>query len=114
LSGLTPLMPLADVPEDDARGVVWRDGPRQRRFIVLRWQGEVIVYRNACPHAGTQLDWIPDRFFDRAKERLFCAAHGASFEPDTGLCIDGPCVGDRLERCAMEIVDGVVHLAEAP
>lgn len=114
MSGLTPLIALDAVPEDDARGVVWRDGARQRKFIVLRWRGETIVYRNLCPHAGTPLDWIPDRFFDRDKTHLFCAAHGASFEPDTGLCVDGPCVGDVLERCRFEVIDGVVSLAEAP
>ena len=110
----TPLLPLADVPEDDARGYTWRDGPKQRKFIILRWQGETIVYRNRCPHAGTPLDWIPDRFFDRDKTHLFCTAHGASFEPDTGLCVDGPCIGDHLERCDFEIVDGMVMLTEAP
>lgn len=108
----TPLLPLADVPDDDARGVTIRDGAKMRKFIVLRWAGETTVYRNRCPHAGTPLDWIPDRFFDRDKLYLFCATHAASFEPDTGLCIDGPCVGDSLERCAFEVRDGVVTLTE--
>ena len=112
MSDATPLMPLADVPEGDAKGVVIRDGPRMRKFILLRWQGETIVYRNRCPHAGTPLDWIPDRFFDRSGDYLFCAAHGASFEPDTGLCVDGPCVGDVLDRCSFEVIDGVVTLTE--
>ena len=106
------LIPLADVPEDDARGVTIRDGAKMRKFVVLRWKGETIVYRNRCPHAGTPLDWIPDRFFDRSGTFIFCATHGASFEPDTGLCVDGPCVGDVLDRCKFTVEDGVVMLAE--
>jgi nitrite reductase/ring-hydroxylating ferredoxin subunit len=109
----TALIELADVPENDARGVTIKDGARVRKFIVLRWQNETIVYRNRCPHAGTPLDWVPDRFFDRGKQNLFCTSHGASFEPDTGLCIDGPCLGDSLEKCAFEVRDGIVTLTEA-
>ncbi|MGZ0186711.1 MAG: Rieske (2Fe-2S) protein [Alphaproteobacteria bacterium] len=109
----TPLVALNEVPEDDARGITIRDGAKMRKFVVLRWQGETIVYRNRCPHAGTPLDWIPDRFFDRGHDYLFCTTHGASFEPASGLCIDGPCVGDVLERCTFDIRDGVVTLTEA-
>lgn len=113
MSEPTPLLAIADVPDNDARGVAIRDGAKMRKFIVLRWRDETIVYRNRCPHAGTPLDWIPNRFFDRSGSFLFCTSHGASFEPDSGLCVDGPCVGDVLERCAFEIRDGVVTLTEA-
>ena len=112
MSDRTELLAIADVPENDARGVTIRDGAKMRKFVVLRWEGETRVYRNRCPHAGTPLDWIPDRFFDRSKQFLFCATHGASFDPATGLCIDGPCVGDVLETCAFTIDDGKVILTE--
>ena len=112
MTDATALIALDDVPEDDAKGITIRDGARQRKFVVLKWKGETIVYRNRCPHAGTPLDWIPDRFFDRSGEFLFCTTHGASFEPDTGLCVDGPCIGDVLERCAFDVRDGVVTLTE--
>ena len=112
MTDATPLLALADVPENEARGAEIRDGAKVRKFIILRWQGETIVYRNRCPHAGTPLDWIPGRFFDRSGDYLFCASHGASFEPDSGLCIDGPCVGDLLERCRFDVRDGIVTLTE--
>ena len=108
----TPLLPLADVPDDDARGASIPDGAKTRKFIVMKWGGKVFVYRNRCPHAGTPLDWIPDRFFDRDQTYLFCATHGASFEPETGLCVDGPCVGDVLEPCKFDVRDGMVVLTE--
>jgi nitrite reductase/ring-hydroxylating ferredoxin subunit len=109
----TPLIELAEVEENDAKGVTIRDGAKVRKFIVLRWGGETFVYRNRCPHAGTPLDWVPDRFFDRRKQHLFCTSHGASFEPESGLCVDGPCLGDSLEKCTFEVLDGVVVLKEA-
>lgn len=113
MSNQTPLLDLNEAPENGvAKGVTIRDGAKQRKFIVLRWQDEVIVYRNRCPHAGIPLDWIPDRFFDRSGDYLFCASHGASFEPDTGLCVDGPCVGDVLERCKIDVLEGQITLME--
>jgi nitrite reductase/ring-hydroxylating ferredoxin subunit len=31
---------------------------------------------------------------------LVCANHGAKFEPHTGVCVGGPCVGKRLQLVA--------------
>ena len=33
-----------------------------------------------------------------------CATHGALFEVETGLCIDGPCMGDYLKPLQSSIV----------
>lgn len=113
MTNTTPLLDLGAAPADGgACGVSVQDGARVRKFIILRWRDELIVYRNRCPHAGIPLDWIPDRFFDRSGDFLFCASHGASFEPDSGLCVDGPCVGDSLERCKIAIQDNVITLIE--
>ncbi|MGH7419996.1 MAG: hypothetical protein ACREI4_00090 [Candidatus Rokuibacteriota bacterium] len=32
---------------------------------------------------------------------MICATHGAVFAPDTGLWVEGPCPGARLERLAV-------------
>ena len=37
-----------------------------------------------------------------------CATHGAIFEVDTGLCIDGPCIGDSLRSLEANILEGEV------
>lgn len=102
---------LEDVPDGDARGVEIDDGQGGTlRLIVLR-QGEyAVVYLNRCPHRGTPLDWMPDRFLDAAGEHLICATHGALFRLDDGVCVAGPCVGDALQRVAAWVVDGVVRL----
>jgi nitrite reductase/ring-hydroxylating ferredoxin subunit len=33
-----------------------------------------------------------------------CRAHGAHYEPRTGLCVRGPCVGARLVEVTVEQV----------
>jgi len=33
---------------------------------------------------------------------VICSTHGAIFERHTGLCVEGPCPGARLERLPVE------------
>jgi len=35
-------------------------------------------------------------FFDHSELYLICATHGATYEPDTGHCVLGPCRGKSL------------------
>lgn len=77
-------------------------------IVVLRWGRRMFGYVNACPHHGERLDWERDQFFDPTGTRLICGKHGALFELDTGLCIDGPCRGLRLEPVMLTVLDGDV------
>ena len=81
-------------------------------LILLRCGGQLQAYMNICPHAGRPLNWAPGRFL-YAHGQLVCAAHGASFRPEDGYCIGGPCRGESLRRVAIEIVEGEVRLAPA-
>lgn len=54
------------------------------------------------------LDWVENRFFDAAETHLLCATHGATYEPDTGLCVAGPCVGEILHALPVFVVDGAI------
>lgn len=78
--------------------------------ILLHWQGKWYAYRNACPHTGVNLNWTPDQFLDVTQQYLQCSLHGALFEPVTGLCHYGPCVGESLSPLQLEIIDGDVYV----
>ncbi|HZM08341.1 MAG TPA: Rieske (2Fe-2S) protein, partial [Methylocella sp.] len=41
---------------------------------------------------------------------LRCGRHGARFEIDTGICVDGPCQGASLESVALAVIQGDVCL----
>jgi nitrite reductase/ring-hydroxylating ferredoxin subunit len=84
-------------PGRTARFEVFRAGRRVHAFLVNH-DGRHHAYVNRCPHAGTPLDWWPNEFFTEDGRFLICATHGAVFAPDTGLCLEGPCPGARLER----------------
>ncbi len=92
-----PALPPEGVSETEALV----DGEVQS--LVLRRQGErVQAWLNVCPHAGRRLDWAPGRFL-LDKGHLVCAAHGASFELEQGLCVSGPCRGQSLVAVAVAV-----------
>jgi nitrite reductase/ring-hydroxylating ferredoxin subunit len=67
-------------------------------------EGVVHAYVNRCPHAGTPLDLNRDGFLGADGRHIVCSRHGAVFTPETGLCVEGPCPGARLERLAVSRV----------
>ena len=98
---------LEDIPEGEARGFPAPPGGFTGLFAIRRGEG-VLVYVNSCPHLGLPLEPVPDRFLDRKREMIVCAAHGARFRLADGECVSGPCLGEVLEAVAARIVDGAV------
>ena len=45
-------------------------------------------------------------------DRIVCSTHGAEFRIEDGLCIGGPCRGDRLESVPAHIERGVIMVPE--
>lgn len=78
--------------------------------IAYAFDGQAHAAINICPHRGTSLDWQPGEVFEESGLYLICATHGAMFDPDTGLCIAGPCVGAQLQKLPVQVVDGRVEL----
>lgn len=104
---------LEEIEDGEGKGFVLGSGTARRELFVLREGRRLRAYVNACPHAGTPLDWQPDRFLDAGGSHILCATHGALFEIETGLCIAGPCKGDSLTPlpAALDETDRVWLLA---
>ena len=77
-------------------------GPRAVTGFLVNYRGEYHAYVNRCAHAGTPLDTWPNEFFTEDGGHLICSTHGAIYAPATGLCVEGPCPGARLERLPVE------------
>lgn len=99
---------LADLDEFGARGFDYETPEGTRSGFVIRRGVAVYAYRNVCPHAGHPLNWKPDAFLTRDRTRIMCSVHGAIFEPETGLCIGGPCPGRSLTALRAEIQAGKI------
>jgi nitrite reductase/ring-hydroxylating ferredoxin subunit len=103
----TPLCRGDEIADGTARG--FTVGARGLRILVARRGGALHAYVNRCPHVGTPLDWSDDEFMDTERRHLLCATHGALFRVDDGMCIAGPCQGDRLEPFPIAVRDGTVY-----
>lgn len=87
---------LGELPDPGSRGVTVEQGGRLHEVFVVRRGGQVFCYLNSCPHTGSPLDWMPDRFLSLDQRYIQCATHAALFRIEDGLCIAGPCSGDAL------------------
>ena len=94
---------LDQLPDGATRGITLGEGEWPLRGFLVRIGDTVHAYLNRCPHAGRQLNFMPDRFLTPDGELIQCLQHGALFEKDTGLCIAGPCVDESLQRLPVEV-----------
>lgn len=88
----------------------------QQAIFVVRRGENLFFYRNSCPHLGVELEWVENQFLDTDESLIQCATHGALFVIDSGECVYGPCIGQKLEALAHEIKDGnvLVELSDSP
>ena len=106
----TPLCRLDEIAEPGGRGFQVDRSGELRAIFVVRHGGRVVAYENSCPHLGSPLDWVPDRFLDHAKRYILCATHGAVFRISDGYCLGGPCAGKHLKRVPIRIDQGSIYL----
>lgn len=105
-----PLIAVSAIPDAGFAEVeVELDGIAES--LVLHRDGDrVRAWLNVCPHAGRRLDWAPGQFLRSKDGLLVCAAHGAAFETGEGVCVAGPCRGERLRAVPVRVRDGTVEL----
>jgi nitrite reductase/ring-hydroxylating ferredoxin subunit len=99
---------IDDIKEGESKGFTVN---REALFAVKK-NGQLFLYRNACPHLGVRLECLPDAFLDIDGEFIICSNHGALFEIDGGYCIAGPCSKQRLQRLDFELENGFVLIMQ--
>ena len=109
-SPATMICRTTDLGDPGARSFVLTHAGDTIEGIVLHWAGRWYGYRNKCPHTGVNLNWLPDQFFDLLQHYLQCSMHGALFEPVTGYCVGGPCVGESLITLPLRVDEQRVYL----
>ena len=104
---------LDDLPDGDSRGFDPYASGRDSVFVV-RQAKNVYAYQNACPHVnGAPLAWKKNRYLNAARDRIVCHGHGAEFDIVSGLCMLGPCKGQRLTGLTLALSDtGEIQLVQ--
>jgi nitrite reductase/ring-hydroxylating ferredoxin subunit len=65
--------------------------------------GALRAWVNVCPHRAQPID-LGDGRLVNARGEIECQAHGACFDPGTGVCVAGPCVAKEL--AAIPVFEG--------
>jgi nitrite reductase/ring-hydroxylating ferredoxin subunit len=100
-------LPDADMLEDGGSGL--RFEVQGLPAFAVKHHGQVHAYLNQCAHVAMEMDWQAGQFFDFDAQYLMCATHGALYEPSTGLCVAGPCVGKQLKPIALQYYDHTLY-----
>lgn len=101
---------INDIAEGSARGF----NLGSEKYFAVKRDSRLFVYKNSCPHLGIPLEWHEDNFLDSDGELIQCATHGALFVIETGECVFGPCLGDRLSPAKISVENGEVLIAGSP
>lgn len=103
---------ICDIEElTDGRAVVFDAyvrGELRPCFAVLSDEGPA-AYLNVCAHRNQPV--VVDEY--PVEDGLVeCRAHGAFYRPDTGECVEGPCVGAFLVPVRVHVADGKVSVMD--
>lgn len=101
--GPEPLAPPGEAVVFVLPGAKW---PR-RSLLLLQTEDGPKAFWNVCRHLPVPLDGGTGAL--DAREGLVCKTHGAYYRVDTGVCVRGPCLGERLDSVPLEIIDGCVY-----
>jgi nitrite reductase/ring-hydroxylating ferredoxin subunit len=82
--------------------------------FLVSYGGAHYAYLNRCKHISLSLDWVDNRFFTEDNRYLICANHGATYEPASGECVWGPCLGAFLHSVPLEVAQGKIFASCPP
>ena len=104
------LCALAEIADPGGKSFRFREGDRLFAGFILRRGEAAQGFVDSCPHAGWPLAPLDDRYLTRDGRHILCAGHGALFGLD-GLCVAGPCHGERIAPWPVEVRGGEVWTA---
>lgn len=100
---------VGELSHGTSKKFTMRRGGRDFEALLVNYQGQHYAYVNRCPHTGITLDWVNNQFFSSDNRYIMCATHGAVFEPPSGECVWGPCVGLSLQSLPLVINEGEIY-----
>jgi nitrite reductase/ring-hydroxylating ferredoxin subunit len=104
---------LEAIPDPGSQCLSDRTNNEPGLFVVKK-NSKVFFYENSCPHLGIDLEWNEHQFLDIDEALIQCSTHGALFVIETGACVAGPCLGQKLTAIEHQIIDGqVIRLKRA-
>ncbi len=105
------LAQLIDIPMD-----AWSEHSIQTdhgfvSVMVKRSATQYTAFINECPHQGRRMDYAENAFLETPEKQVVCPAHGATFDPESGVCLAGPCAGQSLKKLITSMDDNALYVA---
>ncbi|RZM09681.1 MAG: Rieske (2Fe-2S) protein [Sphingomonas sp.] len=105
------LGPLDGIADGAARNFVLQMKAGRFHGFVVRRGERVFGYVDRCPHAGLPLAQQLDDYLTADGALIACGWHGALFLIEDGLCVGGPCAGQRLTPWPVTVMAGQIVTA---
>lgn len=102
------LCALSDIEDGCAKEFSYRSGSDIHDIFLQRKGRDIYGFVNVCPHTGTPLNMEEGGFMEKSGRYLMCHTHGALFQLDDGLCVAGPCNGEKLKAVDVKVDSGNV------
>jgi nitrite reductase/ring-hydroxylating ferredoxin subunit len=99
------------IADGAAHGVVLQMHVGRFHGFVVRRGNAVHGYVDRCPHALVSLARKLDDYLTPDGSLIACSWHGALFTIERGLCVGGPCAGQRLAPWPVAVRDGTIVTA---
>lgn len=99
------------IPDGTARNFVLQLRAGRFHGFVVRQGGAVHGHVDRCPHAGVPLARRLDDYLTPSGDLIACSWHGALFRIADGLCVGGPCAGQRLTAWPVSVAAGQIVTA---
>ncbi|HEX8553983.1 MAG TPA: Rieske (2Fe-2S) protein [Sphingomonas sp.] len=103
---------LDQIADGGARNYVLQLRAGRFHGFIVRRGNNIFGHVDRCPHLRVPLAQRLDEYLTPDATLIMCSWHGALFEIDTGLCVGGPCVGQRLTPWPVVVVGGRIVTAE--
>ncbi len=107
----TLLFNISAFPDHGGKDISFQKEDKLTKILLQKSDDQIYAYLNNCPHAGTPLNMLNDKFLDFSGSQLLCKTHGARFRISDGECVSGPCKGDYLTPVAIRVEGDFIYSA---
>ena len=97
--------PLANIKQLSNAKTLVVNSDSGKSLVLIKYEDSVRCYVNNCPHQDVPLDEAYKIDVNPFEKTMKCSVHDAYFNIEDGLCIDGPCWDESLQRVPVKIDD---------